>query len=359
MGKTRKHVRSQSQSKSKLRIQKVVIQKKEISKYNKLYPETKPLGTFTIQVSPIHTVAYWTYGNPKGKPVVFIHGGPGAGTMPKCARFFDPKAYFIVLVDQRGSGESKPFGELRENTTNDLIEDFEKIRKLLGIQKWMLFGGSWGSTLTLAYAIAHPECVTEMVIRGVFLIRQSEIDWFIQPRGTQSIYPEAWAVFQNGIPQSELKDDISKMDFLNIYGKCFHGDFGNAAKEKALLAWSVWETAVSHLYPESIDEITKMYLKTKGHRAMSAIEYHYFKNKGFFGDDDYFLRQSNIDRIKHLPLTIVQGKYDVLCPSISAYDLYQKLPHAKFHATIAGHSAFDDGNVDKLVEATDMYKKRS
>ena len=345
MGKTRKI------SKKHMGVE---IKKVEISKYNKLFPKLKQPETQFIQVSALHTVAYWTYGNPKGKPVLFIHGGPGAGTSPDCARFFDPKAYFIILVDQRGCGQSIPNAELKENTTQNLIEDFEKIRKLLGISKWMLFGGSWGSTLTLAYAIAHPECASEMVIRGVFLIRKSECEWFIQPRGTQSIFPEVWGIFIDGLPPSER---VSKIDFLSAYGRCFNGDHGKAARDKALLAWSVWETAVSHLYPDSVENITKMYLKNKSHVAMSAIEHHYFKNQGFFGNEDYFLEPSNINKIKNIPLTIVQGKYDVLCPSISAYDLHQKLPHAVFHATIAGHSAFDDGNVDKLVDATNRYKK--
>ena len=245
-----------------------------------------------------------------------------------------------------------------ENTTDDLINDFEKIRTQLGINKWMLFGGSWGSTLTLAYAIAHPECATELIIRGVFLMRQSEIDWFIQPRGTQSIYPETWSIFVNGLPQAEREKDISKIDFLKAYGRCFNGDHGKAARDKALLAWSVWETSVSHLYPDSVDDIIKTYIKKNNYVAMSLIEHHYFKNKGFFGNDNYFLEKSNIDKIKNIPLTIVQGKYDVLCPSISAFDLYQKLPHAIFHATISGHSGFDDGNVDKLIDATNRYKNK-
>jgi proline iminopeptidase len=327
------------------------------SKITKMYPQTKALSEETIKVSDLHTVAFWTYGNPKGKPALFVHGGPGAGTSPMLSRFFDPKAYYIVLVDQRGCGKSTPFAEIRENTTQDLISDFEKIREKLAISKWLVFGGSWGSTLSLAYAIAHPDRVTELVIRGIFLIRKSEVDWFLQPRGTQSIYPDTYQGFIDGIPKSELKSDINKIDFLKVYGKCFKGDYGSAAKSKALMAWSVWETSVSHLHPDSVENIEKDYKKSKAHISMSTIEQHYFANGGFLGDDNYFLDKKNLDRIRHIPTTIVQGRYDVLCPIISAYQLHEKLPHAVFHSTIAGHSALDEGNTSKLVEATNIYKK--
>jgi proline iminopeptidase len=325
----------------------------------KLFPPIKPLTEEHIKVSSLHNVVYWTYGNPNGKPVLFIHGGPGAGTNPNCARFFDPSAYYIVLVDQRGCGKSKPTAELRENTTFDLIQDFEKIREKLNISKWQLFGGSWGSTLSLAYAIAHPDKVTELVIRGIFLIRQSEIDWFINPKGTESNYPDTYeSFFLEGIPKSERKEDVCKMDLFKIYGKCFNGDFGKNAKNNALLCWCAWETSVSHLKPTPPDEIVRDYKKSKAYVYMSAIEHHYFSNKGFFKNDNYFLEKENIDKIKDIPTTIVQGRYDVLCPIISAYELHKQLPHAKFHATIAGHSAFDEDNISKLVDATNMYKKR-
>jgi len=327
------------------------------TKLNVLFPQTKALSENFMKVSDLHTVAYWTYGNPHGKPALYVHGGPGAGTMPKSARFFDPNAYYIVLVDQRGCGKSLPNAEIRENTTQDLISDFEKIREILGIEKWLVFGGSWGSTLSLAYSIAHPDRVTELVIRGIFLISQKEVDWFIRPRGTESIYPDAWKIFLDGMPKSELKEDTSKIDFMKVYGKCFNGDYGSSAKNKALLAWSVWETAVSHLHPEKIEDIIKDYKKTKGHIAMSRIEHHYFLNRGFLNNDNYFLEKENIDRIKHIPTTIVQGRYDVLCPAISAFALHEKLPKARFFLNIAGHSAFDEANVDKLVEATNIYKK--
>lgn len=324
----------------------------------KLYPPIKPLTESHMKAGEYHTVAYWTYGNPKGKPVLFIHGGPGGGTNPNCARFFDPKAYYIVLVDQRGCGKSLPTAELRENTTQHLIEDFERIRTILGIQKWMLFGGSWGSTLSLAYAIAHPEIVTELVIRGIFLIRKQEVDWFLNPNGTPILFPDTWEVFLDGIPKSLLKEDHSKMNFLDIYGDCFKGKYGSAAKSKALLAWSTWETSVSHLYPQPVEEIMRDYKKSGDHIAMSTIEQHYFKNGGFFNNDNYFLEKSNLDRIRDIPTTIVQGRYDVLCPITSAYELHKHLPKAVFHATIAGHSGFEEDNIAKLVEATNIYKKR-
>jgi proline iminopeptidase len=323
----------------------------------KLFPQIKPLTEEYMKVGTYHTIAYWTYGNPKGKPALFVHGGPGGGTNPNCARFFDPKVYYIVLVDQRGCGKSKPTAELRENTTPNLISDFELIREKLGINKWMVFGGSWGSTLSLAYAISHPDRVTELVIRGVFLIRKSEIDWFLQPNGTQSMYPDSWKVFLDGVPKSELKSDPCKMDFLKIYGKCFNGDFGAAAKSKALLAWSTWESSVSHLHPQKVEDIMRDYKKSGDHVAMSTIEHHYFKNGGFFNNENYFLEKGNLDKIRHIPLTIVQGRYDVLCPMISAQELHDKLPNSILHSTIAGHSGFEDENISKLVDATNIYKK--
>jgi len=327
-------------------------------KGSKLYPPIKPIGSYFMKVSDLHTVAYWTYGNPKGLPVVFIHGGPGGGTTPDCARYFDPRAFFVVLVDQRGCGKSTPMYELKENTTDNLIADFEKIREHLGIDKWLVFGGSWGSTLSLAYAMAHPDRSIELIIRGIFLMRQSEIDWFIKPRGTDCNFRDTREIFEDGIPKNEQKEDRDKIDYMSVYGKCFKGEYGAAAKEKALLAWSVWETSVSHLQPQPVADIIKDYKKSGGHRFMSAIEHHYFSNKGFFGDDNYFLEKKNYDKIKNIPITIVQGRYDVLCPMISAYDLCGVLPHIKMHLTIAGHSAFDPGNIEKLVEQTNAYKKR-
>ena len=331
---------------------------KDSFRATKLYPPIKPIGSYKMKVSDLHTVAYWTYGNPNGLPAVFVHGGPGGTTSPDCARFFDPKAFFIILVDQRGCGESLPMYELRENTTQNLIEDFEKIREHLGISKWLVFGGSWGSTLSLAYAIAHPERTIELIIRGIFLCRKQEIDWFLQPNGSDANFRDTRDFFEDGIPKSEQKADRCKMDYLAAYGRCFRGDYGPAAKEKALLAWSTWETSVSHLNPTPMAEIIKDYKQTGGHRFMSLIEHHYFSNGGFFGGDDYFTSKKNYGRISHIPITIVQGRYDVLCPMTSAYDLCKVLPHSKLHMTIAGHSGFETENIAKLVEATDLYKKK-
>ena len=327
-------------------------------KGTKLYPPISALGSYTMKVSDLHTVAYWTYGNPKGLPAVFIHGGPGGGTTPDCARFFDPRAFFIVLVDQRGCGESKPMYELRENTTQHLIEDFEKIREHLEIKKWLVFGGSWGSTLSLAYAIAHPERTIELIIRGVFLCRKQEIDWFLQPNGSDANFRDTRDFFENGLPKSERKADRNKINYLEAYGRCFRGDHGAAAKETALLAWSTWETSISHLNPTPVADIVKDYKKTGGHRFMSLIEHHYFSHGGFFGGDTYFLDKKNYGRISHIPITIVQGRYDVLCPMTSAYDICQVLPQSKLHLTLAGHSAFESDNIAKLVDASNVYKKR-
>jgi proline iminopeptidase len=206
-----------------------------------LYPQTEALEKGSIRVSAIHTVAYSVYGNPNGKPVLFVHGGPGGGTMPAYARFHDPEVYKIVLVDQRGCGESLPFAELRENTTWDSVRDFEKIREKLGIEKWQVFGGSWGSTLSLAYAQEHPDRVTELVLRGIFLIRKKEIDWFYQGPGASFLFPEDWAFYEAAIPENE------RDDYLKAYGRRLRGELGEEEKNKAALAWSIWEGRTSKL----------------------------------------------------------------------------------------------------------------
>lgn len=315
-----------------------------------LYPPIKPLHSYKMKVSDIHTVAYWTYGNPNGKPVLFVHGGPGSATEPTLARFFNPKGYYIVLVDQRGCGKSRPIAEVRENTTKDLISDFEKIRKNLKIEKWMVFGGSWGSTLSLAYAIEHPDKVTELVIRGVFFCTKPEVDWITEPGGAQRFSPEAWTFYENAIPDKKKFAD----NYLKAFGKCFKGDYGSKKKDMCMLAWSAWEDANSKLDPIPLKEILTDMRKTKSYIAMSTIEHHYFSNKCFL-EDNYFLKPANLKKLKNIPMTIVQGLYDLECPFVTAYKLHKALPHAQFYPTIAGHTALDKENIKYLVKATDYY----
>jgi proline iminopeptidase len=317
-----------------------------------LYPIIKPYKTGFLQVSKIHKIAYFLYGNPNGKPVLSVHGGPGAGTTPDYARFFNPKKYNIVLVDQRGTGKSKPFGEIKENTTNDLISDFEKIRKMLNIEKWQIFGGSWGSTLSLAYSIKHPEIVSELVLRGIFTFEKKEIDWVQQGPGANYVFPEAWEMYKNTIPENE------RGDFLKAYGKRFNGSMGEQEKDKACLAWSQWEASISHLIPTPHNKIIKDLKKNKNYIPMAIIEHHYFINNGFFPKEGYLLEERNLNKIKQFPITIVQGIYDMVCPMKFAFNLHNKLPNAIFYKTLAGHSMFEKENIRHLVMTTDKYASR-
>ena len=321
-------------------------------KHTHLYPPIKYNKKYMLKVSDIHTIAFFTYGNEKGKPVLVVHGGPGAGTTPDMARFFDPKKYFIVLVDQRGCGKSKPFGELRENNTQALISDFEKVREKLDIEEWLVFGGSWGSTLSLAYSMTHPKRVTQIILRGIFLIRQKEVDWFNEEGGASNVFPETWEIYKNAIPEGERKN------FLKAYEKRFNGSMGEKAKQKACWAWSIWEDSASHLYPKTLKEIKKGLGKNKTYIPISTIELYYFKHLGFFPREGYLLEDKNIDEIKNIPIVIVQGQYDMVCPITSEHDLYEKIPKAEFHTTMAGHSAFEDENIKYLVQATDKFKNK-
>lgn len=310
-----------------------------------LYKQSPLLNKVMLKVSKLHTIVYYLYGNKNGKPVLYVHGGPGAGSERNMSRFFNPKKYFIILVDQRGCGNSIPFGEIRENTTNDLIEDFEKIRKQLDIKKWMLFGGSWGSTLSLAYSMKHPEVVTELVLRGIFLMRQKEIDW-VNEHGASNIFPKEWEDYLKPIPLKE------RNHLMKAYGKRLYGNMGKAEQKKASLAWSIWEASISHLYPESHEKVVKDLTKTSTYIPISIIEHHYFSHKGFFPRDGYLLEDTNINKIKHIPTFVVQGQYDMVCPITSAYDLHKKLPKSKLYVTMAGHSGFEKENIKKLVEIT-------
>lgn len=315
-----------------------------------LYPPIKPLKHYKMNVSKLHTISFWTYGNKNGKPALFVHGGPGGGTSPLSARFFNPKKYYIVVVDQRGAGKSKPSAELRENNTQNLIDDFEKIREHLGIKKWLVFGGSWGSTLSLAYAFTHPDRVTELVLRGIFFCTQEEVDWVTEPHGLERYNPEVWDYYENTLPE---KARFEK-NYMSAYTKCFKGDYGEKQKDMCLKAWTVWEDGNSHLKRKTLSELLKKYKKDKSYRMTSAIERHYFSKKCFLGPN-YFLDKKNIDKIKHIPTTIVQGIYDMICPFVSAYRLHQALPNARFFPTLAGHTAADEENIKYLVQATDYY----
>jgi proline iminopeptidase len=309
-----------------------------------LYPPIEPFRVGRLRVSELHELHYEISGNPAGKPVVFLHGGPGGGTEPRMRRFFDPSAYQIVLFDQRGCGRSTPHADLRENTTWDLVADIERLRTELGIDRWMVFGGSWGSTLSLAYAQAHPERVTELVLRGIFLVRKKEIDWFYQ-RGADAIFPDAWEHFLAPIPEAE------RGDLLQAYHRRLTSD-DPEIRQAAARAWSVWEGSTSTLLHDP-----QLVAKTSGDAfslAFARIENHYFVNGCWLRDGQLL---DDVDRIRHIPAVIVQGRYDVVCPVESAWALHRRWPEAKLVIVPdAGHSAMEPGNVDQLVRATDGFR---
>lgn len=309
------------------------------------YPEIEPHDTGMLPVSELHTIYYEQSGNPRGKPVVFVHGGPGGGTDPEQRRFFDPEAYRIVLFDQRGCGKSKPHASLQDNTTWHLVEDMERLREHLGIERWQVFGGSWGSTLALAYAQTHPERVTELVLRGIFMLRKKELEWFYQ-EGASAMFPEQWEDYLAPIPPAE------RGELIQAYYRRLTSD-DPVVRLRAARAWSVWEAWTSFLRP------SREYVAHAGQDAFATafarIECHYFVHGGFFEPEDQLLR--NVDRIRKIPGFIVQGRYDVVCPMMTAWELHRAWPEARFEVIAdAGHSAYEPGIVDALVQATDRAR---
>jgi len=309
-----------------------------------LYPDLEPYDTGTLAVDGRHTLYYEQCGNPQGKPVVLLHGGPGAGCSAKMRRFHDPAKYRIVLFDQRGSGRSTPHADLVDNTTWDLVADTEKLRTRLGIERWQVFGGSWGSTLALAYAETHPERVTELVLRGIFMLRRWELEWFYQ-EGASRLFPDAWEPYLQAIPEAE------RGDLIGAYHRRLTSP-DEATRLAAARTWSVWEGATSFLRVDPAFVI--------GHEdaafalAFARIENHYFVNGGFFDDENQLLR--DVARIADIPGVIVHGRYDVVCPIQSAWELHKAWPKAELMISpTSGHSAFEPENVDALVRATDSF----
>ncbi len=309
-----------------------------------LYPEIEPYSTGMLPVGDGHEIYYEQSGSPDGKPVVFLHGGPGGGTGPKQRRFFDPARYRIVLFDQRGCGSSKPHASIEANTTWHLVADIEALRESLGIERWQVFGGSWGSTLALAYAQKHPERVTELVLRGIFLLRRRELLWFYQ-EGASRLFPDLWEDFIAPIPEAERSDMMAA-----YHARLTHAD--PAVRNPAARAWSVWEAATSHLY------ISQSHVENSAGEefslAFSRIECHYFVNGGFLRNEQQLIE--DIDRVRHIPTVIVQGRYDVVCPVETAWELHRAFPEADLRIVPdAGHSAFEPSIVHELVMATDRY----
>jgi len=313
-----------------------------------LYPDVEPFNTGRLKVSPVHDLYYEESGNPKGKPVVFLHGGPGGGTEQKHRRYFDPATYRIVLFDQRGCGRSTPFASLEDNTTWDLVADIEKLRETLHIDTWQVFGGSWGSTLALAYAETHPDRVSELVLRGIFLLREAEIRFFYQ-EGTSWIFPDAWEAYRDHIPEAE------RGDLLRAYYKRLTSD-DKAVQSAAAKVWSVWEGRTSCLIPNA-----ELIARTGGDEfalAFARIESHFFVNDGWFTGGRELLDPKNIAKIRRIPGVIVQGRYDVVCPAKSAWDLHRLWPEADLKIIAdAGHAASEPGIVHELVSATDRFRR--
>jgi proline iminopeptidase len=296
-----------------------------------------------LRVSELHEIYFEESGNPNGKPVVFVHGGPGGGTDPSQRGFFNPDVYRIILFDQRGCGKSLPYASLVDNTTWDLVEDMEKLRKHLKIARWQVFGGSWGSTLALAYAETHPAVVTELVLRGIFLVRKQEIDWFYQ-RGASAIYPDAWEHYLKAIPEAEHADLVA------AYHKRLTSD-DPAVRVAAAKAWSIWEGSTSKLYTDP--KFLARYAADDFAVAFARIECHYFVNKGFMREGQLL---EDVHKIRHIPTVIVQGRYDVVCPIESAWALHRAFPEAELVVVNdAGHSAKEPGNASALIEATDKF----
>jgi len=306
------------------------------------YPPIEPNNTGFLQVSKEHSLYWEESGNSKGKPVIFLHGGPGSGTDASHRCFFDPKVYRIILFDQRGSGKSLPYASLYENTTWDLVADIEKLRHHLNVDKWMVFGGSWGSTLAIAYAQTHPEQVLRLILRGIFLGTAQELRWFYQ-FGAHHIYPDEFEKFVKPIPEEE------RGALINAYYKRLTSP-NLEERRGAAKAWSTWEGATLRLLfdPAIFTQFTEDHKAD----AIARIECHYFLNHCFFKTDTWLL--DHVDKIRHIPSTIIHGRYDIICPFETAWRLHKAWPEAKLEIIKdAGHAAGEAGITDALIRATD------
>src|SRR6185436_11602046 len=308
-----------------------------------LYPEIEPYGSGMLRLDGVHRMYWEQSGNPHGIPVLFLHGGPGAGAAPAHRRFFDPARYRIVIYDQRGAGRSRPLGELKDNTTPLLVEDIERLRRHLGVERWVVFGGSWGSTLALAYAIEHAERCRALILRGIFLCRKSEIDWFLY--GLRQFFPEAWSAFVHDIPEEE------RHDLLAAYYRRLT-DPSPAVHMRAARAWSIYEGSCSTLLasPETVAYFASDIVAL----GLARIEAHYFVNAIFMPENALL---AGVERVRHVPAVLVQGRYDAVCPIVTADDLHRAWPEAEYVIVpAAGHSAWEPGVSAELVKATERFK---
>ena len=307
-----------------------------------LYPPREAYLEGKLKVSDLHTIHFEESGNPQGKPIVVLHGGPGGGCPSYYRQYFNPEKWRVIMFDQRGCGKSTPHAELRENTTWDLVGDIEKLREHLGIDYWVVFGGSWGSTLSLAYSQTHPERCRGLILRGIFMLRQKELHWFYQ-EGASNIFPDAWEEYLKPIPQGE-RDDL-----LNAYYKRLTSE-DKKIRLEAAKSWSIWEASTSKLFLDK--SLMNSFGESAFADAFARIECHYFVNKGFFETEDQLL--TNVDKIRHIPAVIVQGRYDVVCPMVSAWELHKEWKEAEFIVVPdAGHSMTEPGIQTALLDATD------
>ena len=312
------------------------------------YPPIKPYNSGWLRVSPVHEIYYEESGNPKGKPVVFLHGGPGGGTDAKMRRFFNPRRYRIVLFDQRGCGKSRPAASLVDNTTWHLVADIEAVREHLKIDKWLVFGGSWGSTLALAYAQKHPQRCTELVLRGIFLLRRWELEWFYQdPDGAGALFPDLWEHYIAPLSAEERKD------CMRAYYRRLTSDDRKTLLEAAR-SWSIWEGALSYI--KMNQDAVRKYGDPEFAASFARIECHYFVNGGWLERENQLLE--DVAKIRHIPATIIQGRFDIVCPMRTAWALHKAWPEADFRIVPdAGHSAFEPGTTRELIKACDRYSK--
>jgi proline iminopeptidase len=307
------------------------------------YPEIEAYESGYLDVGDGHTI-YWERSGTRGaKPVVFLHGGPGGGFSPSHRRLFDPKLYDVMLFDQRGCGKSRPHASIDANTTWHLVADIERLREMMGVDQWQVFGGSWGSTLALAYAEAHPERVSELVLRGIYLLTRAEMDWYYQ-FGVSELFPDKWERFLAPIPEGE------RGDMMAAYRRRLTSD-DRAVQIEAALAWSQWEGQTITLLPEP--STSDVFGEDEFALAFARIENHYFTHKGWL-DENQLLRDAS--RLKDIPGTIVHGRYDMPCPARFAWALHKAWPKADFHLIEgAGHAYSEPGILDQLIRATDRY----
>ncbi|MDK2122625.1 prolyl aminopeptidase [Parachitinimonas caeni] len=310
-----------------------------------LYPPLEPNHSGFLPLDDLHTMYWEESGNPDGVPVLFLHGGPGSGASPKHRQFFDPAFYRIVIFDQRGAGRSRPLGELRDNTTPLLIDDIERLREMLHVKQWLVFGGSWGSTLALAYSQTHPDRCLGLVLRGIFMCRPQEVDWFMY--GMRQFFPEVWQKFADHLPQDQHSDLLTH----------YHAKINNpdpAIHEPAARAWGEYEGSCLSLLPDA--STVASFASDPVALGLGRIEAHYFVNRIFLPDNSLL---DNIDRIRHLPCVIVQGRYDVVCPPVTAWELHQAWPESELiMVDAAGHAAWEPGIQRELVAACERMKQQ-